>query len=219
MKPYQKLDGGVLHSVREYDIAEGTSIQAGQVVVLSAGLVEAAAAGVTGQILGVAAESHSGQADSLNPRANGGKISVYDDPGQVFRCAAPVIAATSGTAATVVAGGIGTFADDDFNGGYLMLLAKAEGSTNTDPVGTVKRISDFAATTKTFTVASGGTANAGDTYALFPPVGFAKGNLSADRSALVLTAVAALPLKVVGRLEGSREIMLTPGKHVFAVSV
>ena len=89
------------------------------------------------------------------------------------------------------------------NGGYIMLVEKAEGSTNTDVVGKVDRITDYAytssGTVSTFTKASGGTPYAGDKYAIFPPIGFRKGNLdSTTRDKLVLTATANMPIKVVG---------------------
>ena len=68
MKFYQKLDGGVHVSAREYDVAYNTAITEGQLVKLSEGLVVSAAANETGAVLGVAAENHSGAADVLDPR-------------------------------------------------------------------------------------------------------------------------------------------------------
>ena len=203
MKPFQKADGQVLISAREYDIAYNTAVKAGQVVALSEGLVTVAAANITTQILGIAAENHSGVADALDPRANGTKILVYDDPMLIFQCPVPIAAATGGSATTMTASTLGAFSNDDFNGGYIMLVEKAEGSTNTDVVGKVDRITDYAytssGTVSTFTKASGGTPYAGDKYAIFPPIGFRKGNLdSTTRDKLVLTATASLPIKVVG---------------------
>ena len=203
MTPFQKVDGQVLRSAREYDIAAATSIKAGAVVKLSAGLVVAAGAGETGQILGVAAEDHTSGAGPFNPRADAKKILVYDDPMQIFQCPVPVVAATGGSATTMTASTLGAFSNDDFNGGYIMLVEKAADSTNTDPVGKVDLITDYAynstGTVSTFTKASGGTPYTGDKYAIFPPIGFKKGNLDSDRSKLVLTATANISMKVVGR--------------------
>ena len=128
---------------------------------------------------------------------------VYDDPMLIFQSPVPVVAATGGSATTMTANTLGAFSNDDFNGGYIVLLAKAEGSTNTDVIGKVDRITDYAynstGTVSTFTKASGGTPYAGDKYAIFPPIGFRKGNLdSTTRDKLVLTATANLPIKVVG---------------------
>lgn len=214
MKAFQKVDGGVMLSCREYDIAPTTAITPGQVVCITEGLVTAAKAAQTTPILGIAGESHSGQVDALNPRANGNKILVYDDPDLISACKAPEGTATGGTATTVVIGGLAAFSADDFNGGYLKLISKAEGSTNTDAIGTCKRINDFAISdgTGTFTVDRGATAAAGDVFAIYPPVGFAKGNLDTAGHALVLTATAALAIKVVGR-KGD-DIMLMAKKHV-----
>lgn len=213
MKAFQKVDGSVLLSCREYDIAPTTAITPGQVVSITEGRVVAAKAAQTTAILGIAAESHSGVTDALNPRSNGTKILVYDDPDLVSACKAPEHAATGGTATTVVIGGLAGFSADDFNGGWLKLVSKAEGSTNTDAVGTMKRIEDFAISdgTGTFTVAEGASANAGDVFAVYPPVGFSKGNLDAAGHALVLTATAALAIKVIGHKGG--DIMLMAKKH------
>lgn len=214
MKIHQNVDGGVFASAREYDIAENTKIMAGQVVALTAGLVTAQGAAATTAVLGVAAETHSGQADALNPRANGKKILVYDAPNQVFRCAAPVVTATGGTATTIVAKLAG--AADAYNGGWMKLTKKAEGSTNPDAVGTMYRITDFAADagTGTFTKESGSVPYAGDEYALFMPVGFEGGNLSADGDKLVVTATASIPMRVIGRIEETNEITVIMTKHL-----
>ena len=223
MKFYQKLDGATHISAREYDVAADTAISEGQIVKLVDGLVVAAAVNETGAVLGVAAESHSGSADALNTRANGKKITVIDDPNTVFQCAAPQVTALASSATTLEVTDLKAFAADDFNGGYVKLVSKASGSTNTDEIGTVRRISDFALDNATptkgvLTVESGGAACAGDVYALFPPVGFAKGNLNSARDGVVLSAAADLPLRVIGADTGFGKINVMIGKHVFAVN-
>ena len=72
MKLYQKADGGVLSSAREYDIAQTTDIKEGTLVKIAAGLVVACDG--TSAPIGVAAETHSGVADALNPRNDGTKL-------------------------------------------------------------------------------------------------------------------------------------------------
>ena len=224
MKFDQKLDGATHISAREYDIAADTAINEGQLVKLSGGLVVAAAVNETGALLGVAAETHSGSADALDKRADGKKIMVVDDPDTVFQCAAPQVTALESSATTLEVTDLKAFAADDFNGGYVKLVSKASGSTNTDAIGTVRRITDFApdddttATKGVLTVESGGAACAGDVYALFPPVGFSKGNLNSAGSGLVLSAAASLPLRVIGRDESFGKINVMIGKHVFAVN-
>ena len=223
MKFYQKLDGATHISAREYDVAADTAISEGQIVKLVDGLVVAAAVNETGAVLGVAAESHSGSADALNTRANGKKITVIDDPNTVFQCAAPQVTALASSATTLEVTDLKAFAADDFNGGYVKLVSKASGSTNTDEIGTVRRISDFALDNATptkgvLTVESGGAACAGDVYAVFPPVGFAKGNLNSARDGVVLSAAADLPLRVIGADTGFGKINVMIGKHVFAVN-
>jgi len=223
MKFYQKIDGAVHVSAREYDVAYNADIKEGQLVKLSEGLVTAAATNETGALLGIAAETHSGAADALDPRANGTKLMVIDDPDVVMQCKAPEVAALEGTATTLPVTVLKAFAADDFNGGYVKLVSKAEGSTNTDAIGTVRRITDFAPDDATptkgiLTLESGGAPYAGDVYAVFPPIGFAKGSLSADGCALTLDACANLPLKVVGHDRAFGKINLIACKHVFAVN-
>lgn len=223
MKFYQKLDGATHISAREYDIAADTAISEGQIVKLVDGLVVAAAVNETNAVLGVAAESHSGSADALNTRANGKKITVIDDPDTVFQCAAPQVTALASSATTLEVTDLKAFAADDFNGGYVKLVSKASGSTNTDEIGTVRRITDFALDNATptkgvLTIENGGAACAGDVYAIFPPVGFAKGNLNSARDGVVLSAAANLPLRVIGADTGFGKINVMIGKHVFAVN-
>lgn len=224
MKFYQKLDGAVHVSAREYDIAADAAVAEGQIVKLAEGLVAVAAANETGAVLGIAAETHSGAADALDPRADGKRIMVIDDPDVIMQCAAPQVTALEGTATTLPVTALKAFAADDFNGGYVKLVSKAENSTNTDEIGTVRRITDFAlddASTPTkgvLTLEEGGAPCAGDVYAVFPPVGFAGGNLSTDGCALVLTANAELPLRVVGHDRAFGKINLMVKKHLFAVN-
>lgn len=203
MYAISNADGKVGITAREYDIATTTAIKRGAFVKLSEGLVVLATAGETGQLLGVAAETHSGIVDAINLRSNGKKILVYDAPDLIYECKAPVITATAGSSTTVVSnstGGMGTFSADAFNGGYVKLFKKADSSTNSDVVGTVRRIEDFADATgtETFTVETGGITNANDKYMIFPPLNSKLGNLNADRTALVLSATAQLNVKTVG---------------------
>ena len=212
MKFHQNADGGVIPSIREYDIAAGTEISTGQVVVLSTGLVAAANVDQTAKILGVAAESHSGSADTLDPRSNGTKIRVYDGPHAVFRCPAPVITATGGSATTVIDTAVDAFTDDDFNGGYIKLIEKDAAATNTDIIGSIRRITDYTASTNTFTAASGGTPTAGDQYAVFPPIGLTM-SLDTYKQKLDITDDDGTAIKVVGRIEGTNEILVMAVFH------
>lgn len=219
MQIFQKADGGVLISAREYDIAKSTVIQEGQLVKLTAGLVEACDG--TAAPLGIAAENHSGAADALDLRADGLKIKVWDAPDAILRCAAPVEAATGGTATTVTFSNLAAFADDDFIGGYLKLVKKGADSTNTDAIGTVKRITDSAyaasGTVTTLTVASGAAACAGDEFEIYPPIGFKKAALDSTKQKIVLTSVAASKLKVVGRSEETGQVHLMAAEHALGV--
>lgn len=192
------VNGSQIASVKEYDIATNTAVSIGQVVKLSSGKVVLAVAGETSPILGVAYENHPGTGDALNPRANGTRIKVLDAPASIYECAAPQITATGGSTTTFVASTVAGFADSDFVGGKMKLIAKGASSTITDAVGTVYPVTGSTAASGTFTTTTtiNGGVTAGDIFAIFPPIGFQKGNLDSGISKLVLTASAALPFMV-----------------------
>ena len=203
------ISGAQVVAGRDYPIATTTAIVEGTFVKLSAGLVVQPLVGETGAILGIAAENHSGVADMLNVRSNGTKIRVFDSPSLVHRTTAPQATATGGSTTTMAASALASFADDDFNGGVLKLISKVAASTNTDPIGTEYPITDFTASSKTFTFASaGGAITAGDVFAIFPPVGFAKGNLDSAFGKYDLTATASLAIKTVG-MDIKRNVVYT----------
>lgn len=217
MYPNKDATGSQVTAVNEYDIAAATNVALNTVVKLSAGKVVQTAVGETGAILGTAAEIHTGAADAFNPRNNGSKIKVFDSPSQVFESVAPQLTATGGTATTIIVNDAtlaAGFSNDDFNGGYAKLISKAANSTNTDPVGKVYEITDFVTATKTFTIpAAGGAVTAGDVFAIFPPVGFQKGNLDATFTKYDLSATAALALKTYGRDVARNKVLLEAALH------
>ena len=127
------------------------------------------------------------------------EIAIYDNPSQIFESVAPIITATGGSATTIVATGIDSFADDAFNGGRVKLVAKAAGSVNTDPVGTVYSITDYVALTKTLTISTaGGAIIAGDEFEVYPPFLFATMGLDTAKQNIVLSDDDTTVFKVVG---------------------
>lgn len=199
MKGARSFDAS-MSSQKNYPIATSTVVKQGQLVKLVGGLVVLAVAAETSAILGVAAENHTGTADTFNIRNNGTEILVLDAPSTVYEAPAPRVTATSGSTTTMAATGMGTFADDDFNGGFMKLVSKVSTSTNTDSVGTVYPITDFTASTDLFTTTktAGGAHTAGDVFEIYPPNGFGKGNLDSTISKIVLSATASLPIRSYG---------------------
>ena len=223
MRPIQNAGGHTGLTVRRYPIAPDTVVYSGQVVKLSAGLAVSAAAAETGPILGIAGESHPGTNDALNSRTDGPDILVYDNPSLIFECPAPVIAAASGSATTIVpaAGAVdSTSADDSFNDSVLVLVKKAASSANTDPVGLRIPVADYAKSGTVITKASGGTPSAGDEYEVYPKLGAAVGGIasldSATRSLLTVTAKGATKLKCVGHDYDRHRIRLMAVEHIIA---
>lgn len=224
MRPIQNAGGHVGLTARNYPIAYNTAISAGEVVKLTNGLVVAASAAETGPILGIAAENHPGTADALNIRANGTEILVYDNPELIFECPAPVIAAASGSATTIVpaAGDVdANAANDAFNNSVLVLIEKAASSSNTDYIGKHIVITDYTASGTVITKASGGTPSEGDKYELYPLIGAAVGGIasldSSTLSKLVLTAKGATKIKCVGHDYDRHMIRLMAVEHSLGV--
>lgn len=201
------LGGTDVPVIREFDIASATAIELGEVVVMDLATGYVTAIGNADQddpYLGVAAEAHTGVADTLNPRANGTKIKVFCSPTAVFKCKPAVIStADSGTATNWVDGelvaGAG-FADDSFTGGYLKLTEKAAASTLTIPVGWTGRIKDFTVAAGTVIMETGyltGNASAGDKALIFPPVGSFGWDLNSDGTNLDIKAKGGESLQIV----------------------
>ena len=224
MRPIQNAGGHVGLTAREYPIAAATAISEGQVVKLNAGLVVSATAAETNVILGIAAENHPGVSDPLNKRANGDKILVYDNPELIFECPAPVIAAASGSATTIVPknGDVAAAAADDaFNNSVLVLISKAADSANTDFIGKQIPVTDYTASGTVITKASGGTPSAGDEYEVYPKLGTAVGGIASldsdTKSVLVLTAKGATKIKCVGHDYARHMIRLMAVEHSLGV--
>ena len=192
--------------ITEYPIVSTTVIEKGEVVRLDLATGYIVAVGDVDQddpYLGVAAESHSGAADTQNPRENGTTIKVYDSPTAYFRCKPNVVTtADSGTITNWVDGelvaGAG-FADDSFTGGYIKIKGQA-GGTLTVPIDTILRIKDFTVAAGTIIAETGaltGAVAAGDTALLFPPVLSFGWDLNSDGTNLDLKAKGGESIQIV----------------------
>lgn len=156
--------------IKEYDIASDTEVYAGELVSIENSLVIKAEDGK--DVLGVCAEDHTGKADLLNARADGTKIRVNITDGAVYSAKAPEYTAKAGcTATTLVTASNGLSVS--VKSGFAVLVSKADGSTNTDAVGTKRRISAVAVTGETaeVTLTDGGVPCEGDTYMIIPDIG------------------------------------------------
>lgn len=204
---YDLSASGVAPVIREFDIAAATVIEMGEVVKIDLATGYVVAVGDVDQddpYLGVAAEAHTGVADTMNPRANGTKIKVFCSPTAVFKCKPGTIStADSGTVTNWVDGelvaGAG-FADDSFSGGYLKLSAKAAASTLTIPVGWVGRIKDFTVAAGTVIMETGaltGAVVADDKAILFPPIGSFGWDLNSDGTNIDLKAKGGESITIV----------------------
>ncbi len=163
------LTGANTPLIGEYDIDPATAVKAGEVL----GLVDGSAvkADAADDILGVCAEEHTGVHDELNARADGGKIRVNISPEAVYEAPLAYFEVTGGTSTTLKTTSVGLSAS--VTSGKAVLVSKASGSTNTDTLGTERRIQSVSVSGSeaTLTLASGGVPCAGDVYMLMPDVG------------------------------------------------
>jgi len=216
MKFINDKSGSQVESVGQYPIATATNIAAGSYVSLSSNLVIAATNALTTHVLGVAKETHSGAADALNIRSNGLNILVSDSPTAIFEQAAPQITATSGSNVLITATGMATFQDSDFVGGKAKIISKAAASANTDPVGTVYAITASDGTNKGLTIAASGAVTATDVFAIFPPIGFDRGELATGGGAIVLTATTnSMCVRVAGMDTDRNTVKIEAALHTF----
>ncbi len=161
--------GGNIPAIKEFEIEKTASVEAGEVVCATNGVITGAVKG--GTVIGVCEETHTGKEDMLNARSNGTKVRVNVTDG-VYEADAVKLCALEGADETTFTCD-STGLSDATVGGCLVLVEKAEGSTNTDKIGAVRKIvgctgNDDAAY---ITVENGGVANAGDIYALIPALG------------------------------------------------
>ena len=157
--------------IKEYDTSAASDIKKGAVMTVANGKACEVGSGST-VILGVLAEDYKTAADDLNPRSGSGRVRVSVSPSAVYEEDAIKITAGASCTATKI-----TFSSESapttsniFKGGKAVLVSKAQNSTNTDAVGTVRSVT--ASASGYLTVESGGTASVGDVYALLLPAGY-----------------------------------------------
>lgn len=181
-------------AVHEYDIAAGTVITKGQVVKLVNSLVVAGGAvAATYLVLGIAAEAHTGVADTQNPRSNGLKIKVWDSPTAVFKSRPNVIATNTGASATTFtdATTLSAIGASKLVGGYLKIKTASVLAANN-----VYRITASAVSGVLTGVFTGGLVT-GDTALVFPPVLGNDWNYTATYDNIDLNSTGGTALQVV----------------------
>jgi hypothetical protein len=154
--------------IREFDIDNALCVNQGEVVCIKDSKVTTETKDTIS--LGVCAETHTGEKDLLNTRANDEKVRVIVGADSVYETKMPEISATSGSNTTLVC------IFDGFNAsvkGTVKLIRKADGSQNTDAIGTQRRIisATVSGNNVTITLEEGGIICAGDEYVLIPDLG------------------------------------------------
>ena len=163
------LSGNNIPLIKEYEIDADTVIECGEVVGIKDDKV--VKADEADKLLGVSAESHTGEKDILNVRSNGKKIRVIISPDAVYGVKSSEYTAISGTDTSIIVPGDGLAVN--VKSGYAVLVRKAENSVNTDSIGTKRRISDcaIAGENATITLEAGSASSEGDVYVIVPETG------------------------------------------------
>ncbi len=201
--------------IRDFEVNKTAEIYEGQVVCLTDGVIDEAVE--DGIVIGVAAETHTGKEDVLNARANGNKIRVNISPDAVYSAKAKTLTANSANGATLIKCTTSEFSSS-VTGGALVLVEKAENSTNTDKVGAERKVTAVAVSggVATFTVSDGGVACEGDVYAYYPEMG---GVMTLDNTKCGFAPVNAdcdVEIKAVGRNTQTGEVYFKLENSLFA---
>lgn len=161
--------GGNIPAIKEFNIEKNANVEAGEVVCANGGVIDGTVKG--GVALGVCEETHTGSYDMLNARNDGTKVRVNITDGVYETDATKLTATTEGTETIFVCASEGL--SESVEGACLVLIEKAPNSTNTDKIGTVRKVSACAISSEaaTLTIENGGAAFKGDVYALIPALG------------------------------------------------
>lgn len=214
MKFLYGLYGANIPVIKEFDIEKNTKIEAGTVVRCfsdGSGISQSA----IGCCIGVAAEDHSGEKDILNARSDGEKVRVDITGGGVYSVPAPRFTATvNGTATSFVCAKDGV--NESIVGSKLMLVAKGENSSNTDLLGTMRKITEVTDGTDNVTIKleNGGVSCEGDVYALIPFFGY-KGGIADDNKSFITDKLNGIILTVMGYDEKTASLEVLLGSKLF----
>ncbi len=200
--------------IREYEISASSDLKKGTVMCISDGA--AAKATASGKILGVLDEDYNVSKDILNPRSGSGLAKINITPDGIFSFPVQTFTiATAGTATTLTLESSSAIPTSSavLKGGYIKLISKGANSTNTDSVGCIRKIT--AQASYVLTVDNGGSACAGDVYAVFPPANFAYITLTSDALAFKFAASAGTAAKVVSSDTDKNTVDIIFSNHLY----
>lgn len=196
MKFLYSLSGANVPVIKEFDTYTNEVVNAGDVVFLDiAGKVTK---NFTNTVIGVCAETHSGKEDILNERSNKNKIRVDVTMGGVYEAEGVNVEAAQDCANNSFVCSADKL-NTTFDGAKIVLVKKAEGSLNTDPVGTVRDVNGgmYNDGMINFTISNGSNISKGDVYTFYPAIG-AQGSVSEGSNVIDFSNSTAAKVKVVG---------------------
>lgn len=194
MDYYMNSAGISTACIREYETNCTENLKKGTILTLSEGKAKKASSSDT--VLGVLAADYYAEKDELIPASGTKRMKVTVTSAAIYRTEPQTTKiAQAGTETTITPAGVTLpSAANALKGGYVKLISKAAGSSNTDHVGTVRKIT--ASTSSLLTVEAGGKAAIGDVYAILPPAGFDCLALNEDADGFVISAAAGNMAKV-----------------------
>ncbi len=195
MKFLYSLTGANIPVIKEFTIDKTSNIKAGEIVKRNSdGIIDDSN---IGDVIGVSAETHTGEKDILNERNDGDKLRIDITRGGVYEVDAFTATANSQSSENALVAKWG-YLNSSLAGGRIVLVEKGDDSANTDQIGTVREIiSDTISNSVcTFSVSEGGTICEGDVYAILPPYAFV-GVIASDRVSFVPYASEGANVKTV----------------------
>ena len=161
--------GGNMPAIKEFDIESTANVEKGQVVCADGNVITEKVKNA--KLIGVCEETHKGVEDMLNARSNGTKIRVNVTDGVYETEAVKLVAKNGCTGTSFVCDADGL--SEACVGGVLVLVEKADGSTNTEKAGKVRKITGYSVSgnVATVTAENGEVPYVGDVYALIPALG------------------------------------------------
>lgn len=159
-------------SVKDFDIAENTVIEKGDIVSFNnKGLIQKHDMSLPNP-LGVAVESHNAETIRFGRKT---KIKVNITPNAVYKMELPTIKFLEGSTSTSLkfrdrAAGYGDYC---FYDRHFMLVSKSDKSENTDEIGTMRKVSYALENNEyaVYQVEEGGVPHPDDVYVVIPNIG------------------------------------------------
>lgn len=168
MEFYMNSNGNTVPNIKKFRTSETEPIKKGTLMMAKEG--ELIRSDGTFTAVGILAEDYDPNPNELNAHAGDGFVRVIISPNAVYRILPfRMTLAENGTSTTMTWPGTAPTSNNAFKNGYFRLVEKGEKSSNTDPIGTIRHVTESVG--PDITLEEGGIASAGDVFDVFMPIG------------------------------------------------